>query len=81
MDTIENRVKQVIADQLGAVAADLKPETRIVEDLGGDSLDQVEIVMALEDEFEIDIPDEEADKITTVQSAIDCVTKHAGASA
>lgn len=72
--TTADRVKEVIAEQLGVSTADLKPETRIVEDLGGDSLDQVEIVMALEDEFEMDIPDDDGQALKTVQQAIDYIT-------
>ncbi|QLB20898.1 acyl carrier protein [Vespertiliibacter pulmonis] len=71
--SIEERVKKIIVDQLGAKAEDVKPEASFIEDLGADSLDTVELVMALEEEFDIEIPDEEAEKITTVQSAIDYV--------
>ncbi|PRI46904.1 Acyl carrier protein [Haemophilus influenzae] len=70
--SIEERVKKIIVEQLG-VKEDVKPEASFVEDLGADSLDTVELVMALEEEFDIEIPDEEAEKITTVQSAIDYV--------
>ena len=73
--SIEERVKKIIVDQLGADAAQVKPEASFIEDLGADSLDTVELVMALVEEFDIEIPDEEAEKITTVQSAIDYVTK------
>ncbi|RDF04649.1 acyl carrier protein [Haemophilus parahaemolyticus] len=73
--SIEERVKKIIVDQLGADVAQVKPEASFIEDLGADSLDTVELVMALEEEFDIEIPDEEAEKITTVQSAIDYVTK------
>lgn len=73
--SIEERVKKIIVDQLGVKAEDVKPEAAFIEDLGADSLDTVELVMALEEEFDIEIPDEEAEKITTVQSAIDYVTK------
>ena len=73
--SIEERVKKIIVDQLGADAAQVKPEASFIEDLGADSLDTVELVMALEEEFDIEIPDEEAEKITTVQSAIDYVTQ------
>ena len=73
--SIEERVKKIIVDQLGADAAQVKPEASFIEDLGADSLDTLELVMALEEEFDIEIPDEEAEKITTVQSAIDYVTK------
>ena len=73
--SIEERVKKIIVEQLGVKEEDVKPEAAFVEDLGADSLDTVELVMALEEEFDIEIPDEEAEKITTVQSAIDYVTK------
>lgn len=71
--SIEERVKKIIVDQLGVKAEEVKPEASFIEDLGADSLDTVELVMALEEEFDIEIPDEEAEKITTVQSAIDYV--------
>ncbi|OOF38379.1 acyl carrier protein [Rodentibacter rarus] len=71
--SIEERVKKIIVEQLGVKGEDVKPEASFVEDLGADSLDTVELVMALEEEFDIEIPDEEAEKITTVQSAIDYV--------
>lgn len=71
--SIEDRVKKIIVEQLGVKEEDVKPEASFVEDLGADSLDTVELVMALEEEFDIEIPDEEAEKITTVQSAIDYV--------
>lgn len=72
--SIEERVKKIIVEQLGVKEEDVKPEASFVEDLGADSLDTVELVMALEEEFDIEIPDdEEAEKITTVQSAIDYV--------
>ena len=71
--SIEERVKKIIVEQLGVKEEDVKPEATFVEDLGADSLDTVELVMALEEEFDIEIPDEEAEKITTVQSAIDYV--------
>ena len=71
--SIEERVKKIIVEQLGVKEEDVKPEASFVVDLGADSLDTVELVMALEEEFDIEIPDEEAEKITTVQSAIDYV--------
>jgi len=80
MENIEARVKKIVAEQLGVAEADVKNESSFVEDLGADSLDNVELVMALEEEFECEIPDEEAEKITTVQQAIDFVTARASES-
>ena len=71
MENIEQRVKKIVAEQLGVNEAEVKNESSFQEDLGADSLDIVELVMALEEEFGIEIPDEEAEKITTVQAAID----------
>ncbi|MCP5277012.1 MAG: acyl carrier protein [Pseudomonadota bacterium] len=76
MSDIEARVKKIVAEQLGANEADVKLESSFVDDLGADSLDTVELVMALEEEFECEIPDEEAEKITTVQQAVDYVNAH-----
>ncbi len=76
MSDIEQRVKKIVAEQLGANEADVKTESSFVDDLGADSLDTVELVMALEEEFECEIPDEEAEKITTVQQAVDYVNGH-----
>ncbi len=76
MENIEARVKKIVAEQLGVAEADVKNESSFVEDLGADSLDNVELVMALEEEFECEIPDEDAEKITTVQQAIDYVQAH-----
>ena len=76
MENIEQRVKKIVAEQLGVNEADIKNESAFVEDLGADSLDTVELVMALEEEFEREIPDEDAEKITSVQQAIDYVKAH-----
>lgn len=76
MSSIEERVAKIIVEQLGVKPEDVKAEASFVEDLGADSLDTVELVMALEEEFETEIPDEEAEKISTVQSAIDYVSAH-----
>ena len=76
MSDIEQRVKKIVAEQLGANEADVKLESSFVNDLGADSLDTVELVMALEEELECEIPDEEAEKITTVQQAVDYVNAH-----
>lgn len=76
MDNIEQRVKKIVAEQLGVNEIDIKTESSFVNDLGADSLDTVELVMALEEEFETEIPDEEAEKITTVQQAINYVQSH-----
>ena len=70
MSSIEERVKKIVAEQLGVKEEEVQTSTSFVEDLGADSLDTVELVMALEEEFETEIPDEEAEKITTVQLAI-----------
>jgi acyl carrier protein len=78
MSSIEERVKKIVAEQLGVKEEDVKPAASFVEDLGADSLDTVELVMALEEEFETEIPDEDAEKITTVQLAIDYINKHRG---
>ena len=77
MDNIEARVKKVIAEKLGVDEATIKNEASFVDDLGADSLDTVELVMALEEEFNCQISDEEAEKISTVQLAIDYVKSRA----
>jgi acyl carrier protein len=76
MSDIEVRVKKIIAEQLGVEEAQVTNEKAFVADLGADSLDTVELVMALEDEFGIEIPDEDAEKINTVQNAIDYANTH-----
>jgi acyl carrier protein len=73
MSTIEERVKKIVVEQLGAKEDEVKAESSFVDDLGADSLDTVELVMALEEEFETEIPDEQAEKITTVQQAVDYI--------
>ncbi len=73
MSNIEERVKKIVAEQLGVKEEDVKAASSFVEDLGADSLDTVELVMALEEEFETEIPDEDAEKLTTVQVAIDYI--------
>ena len=72
----EDRVKEIVAKELEVDVKQLTPEAKFIEDLGADSLDIVELVMALEEEFECEIPDEQAEKITTVQQAVDYVKNH-----
>ena len=72
---IEEKVKEIISKQLGVSAAEVVPDASFVEDLGADSLDTVELVMAFEESFEIEIPDEDAEKIVKVQDAIDYINK------
>ena len=76
MSTIEERVKKIIGEQLGVKQEEVTNNASFVEDLGADSLDTVELVMALEEEVDTGIPDEEAEKITTVQAAIDYINGH-----
>ena len=73
MSTVEERVKKIVCEQLGVKDTDVQNTSSFVEDLGADSLDTVELVMALEEEFETEIPDEEAEKLSTVQEAIDYI--------
>ena len=75
-DDIESKVKEIIVENLGVDAATVTPQASFVNDLGADSLDTVELVMALEEEFDIEIPDEEAEKIQTVGQAIEYVKSH-----
>ena len=74
--TIEQKVKNIIADQLGVGEDEIKSTSSFIEDLGADSLDIVELVMAMEEEFEVEIPDEEAENIKTVQDAVTYITTH-----
>jgi acyl carrier protein len=76
MSTVEERVKKIVAEQLGVKDEEVTNDASFVDDLGADSLDTVELVMALEEEFETEIPDEDAEKITTVQQAIDYIVQH-----
>lgn len=76
MSTIEERVKKIVIEQLGVTEDEVTIEASFVDDLGADSLDTVELVMALEEEFETEIPDEDAEKITTVQEAVNYVKAH-----
>jgi acyl carrier protein len=76
MSDIEQRVKKIVAEQLGVNEAEVKIDSSFVDDLGADSLDTVELVMALEEEFDCEIPDEEAEKITTVKQAVDYINAH-----
>jgi acyl carrier protein len=76
MATVEERVKKIVVEQLGVKDEEVSPGSSFVDDLGADSLDTVELVMALEEEFECEIPDEEAEKITTVKQAIDYINAH-----
>ena len=77
MATIEERVKKIVAEQLGVDEAKILPEARFVDDLGADSLDTVELVMAFEEDFSMEIPDEDAEKIGTVQDAVEYIKKNA----
>ena len=77
MADVEERVKQIIVEQLGTDEAEVTPTASFIDDLGADSLDTVELVMAFEEAFEIEIPDEDAEKILTVKDAMEYVRKHA----
>jgi acyl carrier protein len=76
MSTVEERVKKIVVEQLGVKEEDVTSAASFVDDLGADSLDTVELVMALEEEFKTEIPDEDAETITTVQQAVDYVNNH-----
>lgn len=78
MSSVEERVKKIVVEQLGVKEDDVTLEASFVDDLGADSLDTVELVMALEEEFETEIPDEDAEKITTVKQAVDYINEHLG---
>ncbi len=76
MASVEERVKQIIVEQLGVDEAEVTPTASFVDDLGADSLDQVELVMAFEEAFGIEAPDEDAEKMMTVKDAVDYIDKH-----
>ena len=76
MEEVQAKLKEIVMDRLNAEEDQIKPEASFVEDLGADSLDIVELIMGIEEEFDIEIPDEDAEKITTVQNAIDYATSH-----
>ena len=76
MASIDEKVKQIVVEQLGVDETEVTPKASFVDDLGADSLDQVELVMAFEEGFDLEIPDEAAEKIRTVQDAIDYIDRH-----
>jgi acyl carrier protein len=78
MASVEEKIKKIICEQLDVAEEDVVPKASFVDDLGADSLDQVELIMAMEEEFDISIPDEDAEKISTVQDAIDYIKKAMG---
>ena len=78
MGDLESKVKEIICEQLDVAEADVLPEASFADDLGADSLDLVELIMAMEEKFDISIPDEDAEKISTVQDAIDYINKAKG---
>jgi acyl carrier protein len=78
MSDIIEQVRKIVVEQLGVKEEEVTLESSFVDDLGADSLDTVELVMALEEEFETEIPDEDAEKITTVQQAVDYINEHMG---
>ena len=75
-ESIEDKVKQIIVDELGVEESEVTPNARFIDDLGADSLDTVELVMAFEEAFDIEIPDEDAEKIKTVKDAVDYINKN-----
>jgi acyl carrier protein len=77
MAAIDEKVKQIVVEQLGVEEGEVTPSASFVDDLGADSLDQVELVMAFEEAFDVEIPDEDAEKIRTVKDAIEYLEKHA----
>ena len=77
MSSVEDRVKKIVVEQLGVAEDQVTPDASFVDDLGADSLDTVELVMALEEEFDTEIPDDEAEKITTVKQAIEFIQANA----
>ena len=77
MASVDEKVKQIIVEQLGVDEAEVTPNASFVDDLGADSLDTVELVMAFEEAFDIEIPDEDAEKIRTVKDAVDYISKNA----
>lgn len=78
--SVEAKVKSIIAEQLGVGEGEIRPESAFIEDLGADSLDIVELVMTIEEEFDIEIPEDDAEQIKTVQNAIDYINEHRKAS-
>jgi len=78
MAIVEEKVKEIICEQLNVSEEDVVPDASFVDDLGADSLDQVELIMAMEEEFDVSIPDEDAEKITTVKDAIEYIKKAIG---
>ncbi|MEE8639531.1 MAG: acyl carrier protein [bacterium] len=78
MADVAGKVKEIVVEQLGVTPEQVTPEASFIEDMGADSLDTVELVMALEEEFDIQIPDDEAEKITTVQQAVDYIVNKKG---
>jgi acyl carrier protein len=79
MSSIEERVRKIVVEQLGVAEEQVTPDASFVDDLGADSLDTVELVMALEEEFDAEIPDDQAESITTVKQAVDFIQTHSKA--